>query len=433
VIDKRIRNYQKCQIFTPPDVISFYWKLLKIHRPTINRVLDLGAGDGRFALGGYYHQYDGVEINKKHERIANLPSNANLFYKCVFNFEQSNYDGCVGNPPYVRHHEIDAKWRRRIIKKIKNELNITLNEQCNLFVYFMCLGLIKTAPDGFLAFIIPYEWASRPSVIPLHELIKKNKWGVHVYKFRERIFSKVLTTASITIIDKKEITNKWKYYEIDSEFRIKNKKGLSEASATVLPYEGRGKIWALRGLSPGTQKVFTLTEGERIHFGLQLNDVEPCITSLRCIPGHFSCLTYAIFKKYVIDAGEKCWIIKSYLPEEAISDSLRLYINSIAPEQRNTSTCIVRDPWYRYVPHPIPIILYSSGFTSRGPKIMLNNIGAKTIGSVQGIHSSRNVNKIKLMKYLKSINYEKNIVAHSNSLKKIEVNQMNGILNKFSK
>lgn len=429
----RISNFQKCQIYTPHEIISGYWDLLRNYRPVLGSVIDMGAGDGRFAVGGHYKRYIGVEINKKHQPISNLPANARMFYNCVFEHASGNYNACIGNPPYVRHHEIEREWRHDIIRQIKADLNISFNEQCNLFVYFMCLGIIKTTSDGLIALVVPYEWASRPSAKPLQEFIRKHKWGVHVYRFSERVFSGVLTTASITIIDKNERADEWKYYNIDTKFNIKKRKGLSEASSVVLPYENRGNIWALRGLSPGTQKVFTLTEGERIHFGLQINDLEPCATSLREVPSISTALNKATFKKYFIDRGEKCWLIKSYLPWDEINDSLQAYLSSIPEDVRNTSTCTERDLWYQYVPHPTPKILYGSGFTSFGPKFLVNQIGAKAIGSVHGIHSTRRMNRNKLATYLKSINFEKDIVAHSNSLKKIEVKQMNGVLNNYLK
>jgi hypothetical protein len=391
----------------------------------------MGAGDGRFALGGYYKQYDGVEIDTRHRPISNIPSNARILHKCVFKHTFANYGACIGNPPYVRHHEIEKDWRSSIIQRIKTKLNISLNEQCNLFVYFMCLGIIKTLPDGIIALIVPYEWASRPSARPLQEYLKKQKWGVHIYKFREEIFDGVLTTASITVIDKKEKTDRWRYYEIDGKFNIKNKRGLSEASAIVLPYEKRGNIWALRGLSPGTQKVFTLTEGERIHFGLQFEDVEPCVTSLREIPKSCERFNKETFKKYFIDRGQRCWLIKSYLPWDQMSNTLQSYIQNVPEVQRNTSTCNNRLQWYRYPTHPTPSIIYGSGFTSYGPKFLVNIIGAKAIGSVHGIHSIGKLRKYDLLKFLSGINFEKDIVAHSGSLKKIEVKQMNGILNRY--
>lgn len=433
MVTSKINNFQKCQINTPHEIISGYWELLKKYRPKLKGVFDMGAGDGRFAIGGFYTQYEGVEIDNLRTPTPSLPPNARMFHKCVFEHDNKNYEACIGNPPYVRHHDIKNNWRHGIIQRIKSSLGISLNEQCNLFVYFLCLGIIKTTPDGLIALIIPYEWASRPSVKPLQKFIKEQKWGVHIYKFRDKIFQGVLTTASITIIDKKEKTSSWNYYDIDSKFNIKRRKGLSEASSIVLPYEERGKIWALRGLSPGTQKVFTLTEGERIHFGLQFDDVEPCATSLREIPNMCTTLNRKTFKQYFMDKGEKCWLIKSYLPTDKMSDSLQAYLSSVPKELRNTSTCTERDPWYQYVPHPTPAILYSSGFTLFGPKALINHIGAKAIGSVHGIHSNMRVNRNKLVTYLKGINFEKNIVAHSNSLKKIEVKQMNGILNKYLK
>jgi hypothetical protein len=48
-------------------------------------------------------------------------------------------------------------------------LKFKLNELCNLYIYFMCLALIKTKKDGIVALVIPYEWVSRPSANALRE------------------------------------------------------------------------------------------------------------------------------------------------------------------------------------------------------------------------------------------------------------------------
>ena len=263
-----VSNFQKCQVHTPYEIIRGYWDLLKEHRPTLGKVIDMGAGDGRFSSFGHYKKYDGVEIDIKGWQNINISKKAKLHSSCVFEFNGSKYDACIGNPPYVRHHEIGDDWRTKVLAQIEDALSISLSEQCNLFVYFMCLGIMKTKKDGALALIIPYEWASRPSVKVLQDYIKRQKWGVHIYRFSEDIFDGVLTTASITIINKAETATKWKFYNIDKQFNCKGRRGLTGSNLKVLPYEDRGDIWALRGLSPGTQKVFTLTEGERIHFGL---------------------------------------------------------------------------------------------------------------------------------------------------------------------
>jgi len=428
-VTENISDFERCQIHTPPDVVAFFWKIVRQHRSEIGRVIDMGAGDGRFAIGGRYTHYEGFEIDKHWHQISNFPQKATIKYQCVFASRSDNFDACIGNPPYVRHHNIGKIWRATIKEKINNKLSISLNELCNLFVYFMCLGITKTNADGLVALIVPYEWVSRPSTKALREYIQAQGWGVHVYRFKEEIFDKVLTTASITVINKAEAAAAWKYYDIDQHFHVSSKSKASGTRYTVLPYENRSDVWALRGLSPGTQKVFTLSEGERIHHGLKLADVTPCIKSLRNVPQEIEILNKASFKKYFIKTGAKCWLIRS--DRSNISDSLKNYLGSVPENERDTWTCNNRTPWYAYPPHPAPVILYSSGFTAFGPKILVNKIGASAIGSVHGIHANVGMSKKALREYLSGINFEQRVVAHSGMLKKLEVRQMNGILNKY--
>lgn len=427
---ENISDFERCQIHTPPEIVAVFWKIVRQHRSETDRIIDMGAGDGRFAIGGRYNSYEGFEIDKHWQPISNFPRKARIKYQCVFASRSDSFDACIGNPPYVRHHNIEKTWRATIKEKINSKLKISLNELCNLFVYFICLGIIKTKPDGIVAFIVPYEWVSRPSTKALREYIQSQGWGVHVYRFKEEIFDKVLTTASITVINKAEAACEWKYYDIDQYFHVTPKNKASGTRYTVLPYENRDDVWALRGLSPGTQKVFTLSEGERLHHGLKLSDVIPCITSLRDVPQEITILNKAFYKKYFIKTGAKCWLIRSDR-RNTISDSLKSYLSSIPKNERDTWTCNDRTPWYAYPPHPAPVILYSSGFTSFGPKFLINKIGAIAIGSVHGIHTSVRLNKKALREYLSVINFEKRVVAHSGVLKKVEVRQMNGILSKY--
>ena len=421
-------NLKRCQINTPHEVVIGFWELIKRHRDVLEKVVDIGAGDGRFSLRGNFSYYEGFEIDRRCQKLPKMPRNSIIRYGCAFDYPHNNYDACIGNPPYVRHHDIEPEWRENVVNYIRDELQISLNRSCNLFVYFMCLGLIKTKSNGLVALIVPYEWVSSPSVLPLRNYINNKGWGVHVYRFKDEIFDGVLTTASITVIDKNERVKRWKFYDIDTQFNVYPKRNMSGTNCSVLPYEERSKIWAMRGLSPGTQKVFTLTEGERIHFGLRKFDVSPCITTLRNISGDLRIFNETTFKKYFVDAGQKCWLIKSY---KSLSKSLNNYLDHVPKNLRETSTCRNQNPWYKYTPHPSPKILYGSGFTTFGPKFLINKVNAIAVGSVHGIHFKIKVSKKYLVEYLTEINFGKRVVSHAGVLKKVEVKQMNGILNKY--
>lgn len=416
------------QVVTPKPVISLFWRLTRKHREHLGSVLDVGAGDCRFATGGEFDSYTGVEIDRK--RIsADPPTNGKIIHACAFRHAENGYDACVGNPPYARHHDIESGWKERTVARLERELGVSLNRHSNLFVYFLCLGLLKVHEDGLLALVIPYEWVSRPSARAVREHIRANRWNVEVYRFQMAIFPGVLTTASISIVDKARRDGSWKYYDITPSYRVIPRQGVADSEAGVLDYAARGRIWGLRGLSPGTQKIFTLTEGERIRAGLGKRDVVPCVTTLKDVPRSLRSLSRTSFKKHFIQAGKKCWLIRSH--EDKKSAELTAYLESVPLTDRQNYTCQNQTPWFRYRPHPVPRLLFSSGFTTFGPKVLVNSVGARTVGSVWGIHGQKISSLRRLQKYLLAIDFEKQVVAHANTLKKVEVRQLNSVLNGY--
>jgi predicted RNA methylase len=417
------------QVTTPEPVVSLFWQLTKQYRNHFTSVLDMGAGDCRFARGGSFDRYVGVEIDRKRFSTANLPHNGQVLHGCVFRHASANYDACIGNPPYARHHDIQTDWKERTVVRLERELDVCINKHCNLYVYFFLLGLLKSRCDGLVALVIPYEWVSRPSAAALREYIERNRWNVSVYRFQMPIFKEVMTTASISIVDKASGDGRWTFYDITDKYDVTKRRGITNSKHQVLDYQKRGSIWGLRGLSPGTQKVFTLTEGERIRNGLSKRDVVPCVTTLRNVPLSLRSLSPAAFQKYFVAAGHRCWLIRSYKTQR--SDALNSYLESVPPKSRETYTCRNQKPWFNYLPHPVPRILFGSGFTEFGPKVLLNSVGARAVGSVWGIHSERMVPLSRLQSYLLNINFERRVVAHAKTLKKVEVRQLNAVLNQF--
>jgi hypothetical protein len=73
---------------------------------------------------------------------------------------------------------------------------------------------MKTRPDGLVALVLPYEWVSRPSARAIRQHIDDNGWSVSVFRFNLEIFQDVLTTASISIIDKRRRNRGWQYHDV---------------------------------------------------------------------------------------------------------------------------------------------------------------------------------------------------------------------------
>jgi hypothetical protein len=421
-----------CQIETQQKVVKLLWDILHKYRESLGEVADFGAGDGRFALEGNYKQYVGVEVDGSQLLMNNLPRNAILKHGCLLDVKQ-NYEACIGNPPYYRHHAINSNWKEKAGKLIKRETGFTVNKLANLFIYFLWFSLIRSMPNGIVGVIVPYEWVSRPSCKSLREFIVKNNWKVDVYRFEDEkdIFPGVLTTSSITVIDKSVTDGQWNYFDIDKELKISKRNSITGTGDTVLSYENGGCIFAKRGFSPGSQKVFTLTNQERITYQIELDEVVPCVTSFREFPADITVLDKLAFREHFIDSGKKCWLLKT---EGKLSARVMKYFEKIPDKEKNRYTCRERDIWYAYKNREAPKVLYSSGFIKFGPKMAVNKVGAVPLGSVHGIHTENGkVNLEKLVRYLRDFNFENRVVRHAKTLIKVEVKQMNAVINEYLK
>ena len=424
-VKTRALSTRNWKVSTPREIIPLFWKITNKHKNLLYSVLDMGAGDGRLSQEGKYKKYIGVEIDKK-IKPSNSSANTSFEYGCVFEHKGSDYSACIGNPPYLRHNEISNNWREKISKRFIKNLNVKLDLRSNLYNYFILLGLQKTEKNGLVSLLIPYEWAFLPSAKPLRNFILANGWSVNIYRFNYLLFKDALTTASICIINKSTKISVWKYFDISVDNSITEVNSFTEDGEEALDYQERGEVWAMRGLSPGSKNVFTLTEEERKKYNLSKNDVRPCVTSFKELPGSLIILNNRNFEKYFVSQNRKCWLIKT---DKKMSERLKKYVKNVPADKRNSWTCKNQEPWYRFNLHPSPMILMSSAFKASGPRIIKNEIKAIAVGSVVGIHSNERINIDLIHMKLLEFDFKSRIVSREEGLKKVAIKQVNTVLN----
>lgn len=418
----------RCQVDTPSELVKRVWALLTERRAHFDTVVDFGAGDGRFALHGSYGSYSGYEIDKSRYKATKLPANASIKNVCAFSENVSDASLCLGNPPYVRNQDLPAGWRELAARTIEARTGFRVPGLANAWQYFFMHSLASTGGQGIVALVIPFEWVSRPSVAALREYIKAQGWSVTTYRLDDSTFDRVLTTASITIVDKSRKDGKWEFLKERSDGTFARMRGPSGGRRRVLGYAAPGEhqaIRAKRGLSPGTQEYLTLTERERARCGLKPGvDVIPCVTSLRHSAAAGAVLDAKGFQRDFIDAGKKCWLIRTdKAPGKRLSD----YLESVPISGRQSATCTGRLVWWKFAMPSIPAILLASGFRER-PKALVNAVGAAAVGSVCGIYGVGAKNVRALVDGLRGVDYSGRVVAHSHGLRKLEINQMNELI-----
>jgi len=421
----------RCQVDTPSELVRAAWDHVKSLRTSVGKVLDLGAGDARFAVGGEYAEYIGYEIDAERCANARLPDHARLVNLCAFSDDVDDADLCIGNPPFVRNQDLPAGWRQQASEVLRRRLGISVSGLANAWQYFFLQSLASLKDDGLCVLVIPFEWVSRPSARALRDYIAKQQWEVNVYRLIDTTFDSVLTTSSITIVDKAKRTGRWSYFEETADGAYLPMQSASGSKDGVIDYVRRSDIpegapRAIRGLSPGTQKVLTLTEGERARSGLAIGrDVVPCITTLRVLPGDLRDLDDAAFKRYFRTPGHKCWLIRTDVTPSA---TLAAYLNGVPPADYQTATCLERETWWAFKMPPVPEVLIAQSFKGEFPKGVRNAIGARAVGGVSGIYNASEEQITTIIGGLDGEDLRDRVVAHSNGLRKIEINQLNTLL-----
>lgn len=422
----------RCQVDTPAPIVRLVWELVNRARPNAGAVADFGCGDARFASEGVYQSYTGFEIDPR--RAPTKANGADVRVECAFAAKntRSQYSTCIGNPPYVRHHDLGTAWLARAERRLEEIEGYSADGRSNAYVYFMWLALDCVEPKGLVALVVPYEWVSRPASAKLRKYIESNGWRVDVYYLPKAGFDRVLTTACITVIDKSpEAGGGWHWHEMNADGSgARRRNQITRTNHRRLAYERADThTYAMRGLSPGGQDDFVLTEELRIRHRLVVGrDVVPAVTSFRHFTTAQATLTERLFREQFVNNGKRCWLI---CPQGEPHASLKAYLERIPKATRENYTCRTRNVWWRFDVPEVPDILYASGFKSKAPKMFRNEIGAVHVGAIHGIYCKPKSQTSTLLARLQDFDFASKVVPLSNGFLKIEVNQMNAVLNQL--
>jgi hypothetical protein len=420
----------RCQVDTPSFVVDLVWAQVRARRSRPGRVVDFGAGDARFAVTGQFKSYVGYEVDAR--RAPTAPAGIHILPQCAFSHSARDADVCVGNPPYVRNQDLPLGWREMASSEVRRRTGVSLSGLANAWQYFLMLGLWSTKDDGLLALVLPYEWVTRPAASPIRAYISESGWGVDVYRLDDGTFDGVLTAASITVIDKRGPAG-WRFHRVDSTGTVAAVPSATGGSREVLAYRrvtGTAAPRAKRGLSPGTQRALTLTEGERVHAGLRVGaDVVRCVTSLRSVALTEQVLSTSVFENCFVNEGEKCWLIRT---DKEPSRRLRKYIDSVEESVYSTATCLARKDWWRFsMPDGAPGILIAQAFKGLRPKVVVNEVNAMSVGGVAGIFNLEPAGAARLVNVICKLDLHDRVVAYAKQMRKIEINQINALLSEL--
>jgi predicted RNA methylase len=156
--------------YTPEQIVQamIAWAASTIRAP--ERIVDPGVGSGRFlaAAGARFRRSELVGIDV--DPVAALMARANIATLGLsgrarilvgdyrrFHERAAGTTLYVGNPPYVRHHQISSNWKDWLFAEAA-EIGLSASKLAGLHVHFL-LATARNAKEGDLgAFITSAEW-----------------------------------------------------------------------------------------------------------------------------------------------------------------------------------------------------------------------------------------------------------------------------------
>ena len=198
--------------YTPASLIGPMSEWLANHKRA-SRVVDPGAGSARFLLAAGRLLPEARLIAVEIDPLASLAARANL---TVLGFDErsemhtADYrtlalepapgpTAFIGNPPYVRHHDIAPEWKAWLRER-SAELGLKASALAGLHVHFLLATAHLARAGDYGVFVTSSEWLDVGYGQLVRELIAGPLGGlsVHVLDARSQAFADAATTATVT-------------------------------------------------------------------------------------------------------------------------------------------------------------------------------------------------------------------------------------------
>ena len=211
------------QTFTPAGLVSTMMRKAQaevIKDGPFAQVVDVGAGTGRFALaaGGAFPKAQVLAIEpdpvcalllRANLAVAGMTDRATVL---VSDFREVNLPSggrrlFIGNPPYVRHHDIEEHWKKWYAATMRTLGGGKASKLAGLHLHFFARTGEIAKPGDVGVFITAAEWIDTNYGAALRASLCATLGGVsvHVVDAKAEPFPGVMTTAAITVFHPQQI------------------------------------------------------------------------------------------------------------------------------------------------------------------------------------------------------------------------------------
>lgn len=300
------------QFFTPLWIGRVMARWLLDGSPRL--LLDAGCGSGSL-LAAVAHerskptQLVGLDVNP----LAITMAKANQALRAIdeLDLRRSDFlledlaehpDAIICNPPYTRHHALQASTKQAIHNGFTGRLGIEFSHLASLHVLFLVRALEVAADEARLAFITPMHWLDMNYADEVKELLLKQAHVEAIISFPadELVFDHAVTTAAVTLIRKGAQRGPTRLLQVSATNKDEITAALRDPDAgELVTLSGNGK-WSRRlrrpvtrgvpldavanvrrGIATGCNAFFVLSDRDRRDLRLGKSCLRPCIASPR--------------------------------------------------------------------------------------------------------------------------------------------------------
>lgn len=267
-------------VYTPTPIIRSMMTWLA-HQGEPARIVDPGAGSGRFILaaGEVFRNAQLVAIEM--DPLAALMLRANLRARgwadrttvLVKDYRQVNLPRCagrtafIGNPPYVRHHDIDEGWKAWYASRFA-DFGIKASTLAGLHLHFFLKTRLLAKEGDVGAFITSAEWMDVNYGSALRQLLLDDLGGIalHVLEPTVEAFPGTATTAAITCF---RVGATVEPVRVRSVAKLERLNGLTKGTSVSRAQLHGARRWSaiVRPSNQSTDGTIELGEVFRVHRG----------------------------------------------------------------------------------------------------------------------------------------------------------------------
>lgn len=202
-------------VYTPKPIVDAMTAWLS-KAPEVRRIVDPGAGSGRFTLAAGRAVTGARLVAVESDPLALLLLRANLTvaglaeraevvpgdYRRVRPEDpddQREPTAFIGNPPYVRHHLIEPRWKEWLHTEA-SRLGLPASRLAGLHIHFFLQTALLAAPRDVGVFVTSAEWLDVNYGKLLRSLLVDclDVESIHIVNPSALPFGDVATTAAIT-------------------------------------------------------------------------------------------------------------------------------------------------------------------------------------------------------------------------------------------